>query len=537
MGYLALYRKFRPQVFSDVKGQDHIVRTLENQLKTDRIGHAYLFTGTRGTGKTTVAKIFAKAVNCEHRDEEGNPCNECPSCTSITDGNSMDVLELDAASNNGVDNIREIISGMEYPPSQGKYKVYIIDEVHMLSSGAFNALLKSLEEPPSYVIFILATTEVNKIPQTILSRCQRYEFHRISIDTIAARLTELTEKEGVQAEEKAIRYIAKAADGSMRDALSLLDQCIAFYLGQTLTYDNVLSVLGAVDTAEFSRLFRSVRGGNITDALSVIDNVLLEGRELTQFVNDFVWYLRNLLLVKGGETNEEVLGMSSDNMAVLKEETDMVESPVILRYIRVMSALSDRLRFATQKRVLTEVAIIKLCKPEMEKDYDSLVDRVGKIETEIATGLVPAAPAGANAMSQAAGGTASAVPAPVKRHKLPDAAPEDIQKLIDNWNQALSLISGLFKAALKQGTPTLDDDGCLLIVFDAENSVAYNQLVEPENQKRVEGAFSQAVGKEIPVKLKLMESGHKAADEYEDLIQKFGRSVGMEVTVEDFGDE
>ncbi len=521
-----------------MKGQDHIVRTLENQLKTDRIGHAYLFTGTRGTGKTTVAKIFAKAVNCEHRDEEGNPCNECPSCTAITDGNSMDVLELDAASNNGVDNIREIISGMEYPPSQGKYKVYIIDEVHMLSSGAFNALLKSLEEPPSYVIFILATTEVNKIPQTILSRCQRYEFHRISIDTIAVRLTELTEKEGVEAEEKAIRYIAKAADGSMRDALSLLDQCIAFYLGQTLTYDNVLSVLGAVDTAQFSRLFRSVRAGNIQDALAVIDDVLLEGRELTQFVNDFVWYLRNLLLVKGGETNEEVLGMSSDNMAALKEEADMVESPVILRYIRLMSALSDRLRFATQKRVLTEVAIIKLCKPEMEKDYDSLVDRVGKIETEIATGTIPAAPAGAYTGPQAAGGApAAASPAPVKRHKLPDAAPEDIQKLLDNWNQALSLLSGLFKAALKQGTPTLDEDGGLLIVFDAGSAVAYNQLVEPQNLERLKGAFSQAVGKEIPVKLKLLDSGHKAADEYEDLIQKFVHSVGMEVTVEDFGDE
>ena len=354
------------------------------------------------------------------------------------------------------------------------------------------------------------------------------------LDEIARTL----EKEGVEAEEKAIRYIAKAADGSMRDALSLLDQCIAFYLGQTLTYDNVLSVLGAVDTAQFSRLFRSVRAGNIQDALAVIDDVLLEGRELTQFVNDFVWYLRNLLLVKGGETNEEVLGMSSDNMAALKEEADMVESPVILRYIRLMSALSDRLRFATQKRVLTEVAIIKLCKPEMEKDYDSLVDRVGKIETEIATGTIPAAPAGAYTGPQAAGGApAAASPAPVKRHKLPDAAPEDIQKLLDNWNQALSLLSGLFKAALKQGTPTLDEDGGLLIVFDAGSAVAYNQLVEPQNLERLKGAFSQAVGKEIPVKLKLLDSGHKAADEYEDLIQKFVHSVGMEVTVEDFGDE
>ena len=534
MAYLALYRKFRPQVFSDVKGQDHIVRTLENQLKTDRIGHAYLFTGTRGTGKTTVAKIFAKAVNCEHRDGEGNPCNECDSCTSITTGNSMDVLELDAASNNGVDSIRDIINGMEYPPSQGKYKVYIIDEVHMLSSGAFNALLKSLEEPPAYVIFILATTEVNKIPQTILSRCQRYEFHRISIDTIAARLQELVEKEGVEAEDKAIRYIAKAADGSMRDALSLLDQCIAFYLGQTLTYDNVLSVLGAVDTAQFSTLFRAVRRGNVADALSVIDHVLLEGRELTQFVNDFVWYLRNLLLVKGGETNEEVLGMSSDNMAALKEEADMAESPVILRYIRVISALSDRLRFATQKRVLTEVAIIKLCKPEMEADYDSLVDRIGRLESDVANGVVAVA-AGPAGMTAPAGGPVSS--APVKKHRLPDAAPEDIQKLIDNWNQVFGILNGVYKAAVKMAMPTLDDEGHLLLVFDADKSVAYNQLKSAEESGLLAEAFSRAAGKEIPVTLQLMEAGHRAADEREDILEKFQKDNDLIIPVEDDPDD
>ena len=234
MSYTALYRKFRPDTFSEVKGQEHIVTTLTNQIKADRIGHAYLFCGTRGTGKTTVAKILAKAVNCEH-PIDGSPCNECAVCRGISEGTSMNVIEIDAASNNGVDNIREIREEVSYRPTQGRYKVYIIDEVHMLSTGAFNALLKTLEEPPSYVIFILATTEVHKIPITILSRCQRYDFRRITIDTIAARLKELTEIEKVDVEERAIRYIAKAADGSMRDALSLLDQCIAFYLGETLT--------------------------------------------------------------------------------------------------------------------------------------------------------------------------------------------------------------------------------------------------------------------------------------------------------------
>ena len=248
MSYQALYRKFRPQEFDDVKGQDHIVTTLKNQIKADRIGHAYLFCGTRGTGKTTIAKIFAKAVNCEH-PVDGSPCGECPTCRAIAAGNSMNVIEIDAASNNGVDNIRQIREEVEYRPTEGKYKVYIIDEVHMLSIGAFNALLKTLEEPPAYVIFILATTEAHKIPITILSRCQRYDFRRISIDTITARLRELMDAEQVTVEDRALRYIAKAGDGSMRDALSLLDQCIAFYLGQELTYDKVLDTLGAVDTA------------------------------------------------------------------------------------------------------------------------------------------------------------------------------------------------------------------------------------------------------------------------------------------------
>lgn len=304
MSYTALYRKFRPDNFTDVKGQDHIVTTLTNQIRHNRIGHAYLFCGTRGTGKTTVAKILAKAVNCEH-PVNGSPCNECAMCKAIQAGTAMNVIEIDAASNNGVDNIREIREEVSYRPTEGKYKVYIIDEVHMLSTGAFNALLKTLEEPPSYVMFILATTEAHKIPITILSRCQRYDFHRITIDTIAARLEELLKIEGVEAEEKAIRYVAKAGDGSMRDALSLLDQCIAFYLGQTLTYDKVLEVLGAVDTEVFSKLLRKVIQGDVTASIHILEDLIVGGRELGQFVGDFTWYMRNLLLVKTSEDPEE----------------------------------------------------------------------------------------------------------------------------------------------------------------------------------------------------------------------------------------
>ena len=319
MSYTALYRKFRPSTFDQVKGQDHIVQTLKNQINANRIGHAYLFCGTRGTGKTSVAKIFAKAVNCEH-PVDGSPCNECETCRGITNGSAMNVIEIDAASNNGVDNIRQIRDEIQYSPSSGKYTVYIIDEVHMLSIGAFNALLKTLEEPPAYVIFILATTEPHKIPITILSRCQRYDFKRISIDTIAARLSELMEKESIEVEDKAIRYVAKAADGSMRDALSLLDQCIAFYLGQKLTYDNVLDVLGAVDNEIFSRLTRSVIDSDVATSLNILDEIIMQGREPGQFVNDFIWYLRNLMLIKTSDDDEimEVIDASAERIEALK---------------------------------------------------------------------------------------------------------------------------------------------------------------------------------------------------------------------------
>ena len=272
MSYSALYRKFRPQTFDEVKGQNHIVTTLKNQIRNQRLGHAYLFCGTRGTGKTTVAKILAKAVNCEH-PIDGEPCGECETCKSITEGSSLNVIEIDAASNNGVDNIREIKEQVQYSPATGKYKVYIIDEVHMLSIGAFNALLKTLEEPPKYVIFILATTEVHKIPITILSRCQRYDFHRITSNVIKKQLIDLTNQEKVEAEDKALEYIARMADGSMRDALSLLDQCIAFNLGKKLTYDATLDVLGTVDIQVYSELLDFIMAQNVAKVMDLIEDV------------------------------------------------------------------------------------------------------------------------------------------------------------------------------------------------------------------------------------------------------------------------
>ena len=294
--------------------------TLKNQIRSGRVGHAYLFCGTRGTGKTTVAKIFARAVNCQavkgHEDQMQSPCGQCAMCRAISAGSSMNVIEIDAASNNGVDNIREIREEVAYPPAEGSYKVYIIDEVHMLSIGAFNALLKTLEEPPAYVIFILATTEAHKIPITILSRCQRYDFRRITAETIAGHLRELTEREQIQAEERALQYVAKMADGSMRDALSLLEQCISYHFGETLTYDMTLEVLGAVDTQVFHRLMQAILLEQVPQVMETIEEVIMQGRELSQFVTDFTWYLRNLLLLRISDDAEKVLDVSGENLAL-----------------------------------------------------------------------------------------------------------------------------------------------------------------------------------------------------------------------------
>ena len=381
MSYTALYRKFRPDSFEEVKGQEHIVTTLKNQIRADRIGHAYLFCGTRGTGKTTIAKILAKAVNCQDI-RDGSPCGECSCCKAISAGASMNVIEIDAASNNGVDNIRDIKENVQYPPTEGRYKVYIIDEVHMLSVGAFNALLKTLEEPPSYVIFILATTESHKIPVTILSRCQRYDFKRITIDVIAARLKELMDKEGVEAEDRAVRYVAKAADGSMRDALSLLDQCIAFYLGQDLTYERVLEVLGAVDMETFSIMLRLILAGDTMGALHRLEYVIMTGRDLSQFISDFTWYLRNLLLVttaKGADISE-MLEMSEERLSALREEAEMTDENTVMRYIRILSELSNQMKYSTSKRVLAEVAIVKLSKPQMENNLEAVLNRIANLE-------------------------------------------------------------------------------------------------------------------------------------------------------------
>ena len=518
MSYMALYRKFRPGEFEDVKGQDHISQTLQNQIKANRIGHAYLFCGTRGTGKTSVAKIFAKAVNCQN-PVNGSPCGECEMCRAISEGSSMNVIEIDAASNNGVDNIREIREEVAYRPTEGKYKVYIIDEVHMLSIGAFNALLKTLEEPPEYVIFILATTEAHKIPITIMSRCQRYDFKRISIETISNRLMDLMSREQVEVEERAIRYIAKAADGSMRDALSLLDQCIAFYLGQKLTYDHVLEVLGAVDTEVFSKLLREIVSRDVTKVLKTVEELVMQGRELSQLTTDFTWYLRNLLLAKSSDNMEDILDVSSENLERLTEEAQMIENDTLIRYIRIFSELSNQLKYATQKRVLLEVALIKLCKPAMEVNQDSLLDRIRAIEEEVAKGVV--------ATPEVVYVREGEKKEPAPKVELQRALSEDVKEIVKNFRGIANQASPMLRSYLKKAKLSVGNQDQLLIVMPDE--ISEGVVGTDEHKEEIKRLIEEKIAKTVLIEVKSMEADRR----FEDCFVDIEKLVQMDLTIEE----
>ena len=559
MSYTALYRKWRPVSFEDVKGQDPIVQTLKNQITSERIGHAYLFCGTRGTGKTSIAKIFARAVNCEH-PVDGSPCNECPTCRSIQSGSSMNVVEIDAASNNGVENIRDIREQVQYPPTEGRYRVYIIDEVHMLSIGAFNALLKTLEEPPSYVIFILATTEVHKIPITILSRCQRYDFKRISLETIADRLRELTQAEQIQVEDKALLYVAKAADGSLRDALSLLDQCVAFHYGRVLTYDNALEVLGAVDSSVFSQMFGAIVEGRTRDCICSLEEIVIQGRELGQFVTDFIWYMRNLLLIRSADDAEGLVDMSEENLKQLRSDAGKADGTTLMRYIRIFSELSNQLRYASQKRVLVEVALIKLTRPSMEPNLDAILQRLGDLEAQMEdleagrmaipvtaayhaagsppAGQVPQAGAGPGQD----GGTAPQTSAPYaprlqaepgvmpEKVALPRAQLEDLKLVRNEWAKIVRSMGGGARSYLRDTVVEPGGEGCLTIVFmDPMNyDMGKRPTVIGELECYVEANFSRS----IYFKTRLAGRGERLNTIYvtqEELEEK----IHMDITYED----
>jgi DNA polymerase-3 subunit gamma/tau len=537
MSYMALYRKWRPDTFEEVKGQDHIVTTLKNQIINDRIGHAFLFCGTRGTGKTSIAKLFAKAVNCEH-PVNGSPCNECASCRAIAKGSSMNVIEIDAASNNGVDNIRQIREEVQYSPTEGRYKVYIIDEVHMLSSGAFNALLKTLEEPPSYVIFILATTESHKIPITISSRCQKYEFRRISVETISDRLMDLLGREQISAERKAIDYIAKAADGSMRDALSILDQCIAFNLGKELTYENVLDTIGAVDIDIFAKLLEKIIELDIVGAIDIIDEIVWQGRELSRFVSEFTWFMRNVLLIKVSPDADKKLDMSVENLNRIKVLAEKVAMDSLIRYINIFSETSVNIKYAVQKRIVLELAVIKLCKPEMETDYSSILDRLRVLEKKMEDGLTVTQNSSGisedmlqelyNKMNISGAGAVSTektdeehgkkLVAELKRD-MPEADFQELRDIVEQWDVILDSYQRITKSFLlnaKLGINENKNGLYLTYIKNDENKKAIAYFSDKERMAVLCEKVAEITGRKVNISLRVVNDDTRTVKEIEE---------------------
>ncbi|MDE6565712.1 MAG: DNA polymerase III subunit gamma/tau, partial [Clostridia bacterium] len=383
MAYISIYRKYRPYDFDGIVGQEHIVRILRNQIKTGTIGHAYLFTGTRGTGKTSIAKIFARAVNCTNNDN-GQACGKCDVCMSLANANNLDIIEIDAASNNGVDEIRELRESVKYPPAVGRFKVYIIDEVHMLSIGAFNALLKTLEEPPSHVIFILATTEVHKLPQTILSRCLRFDFRLVPTNSIASRIKYIFDDMGIKCTQDACLAISEAGDGSVRDALSIADMCVSYGEGN-VDYNVVLDVLGQSNPNIILDIIDCTLNGDISTALTLIDNLSNYGKSMSVLARDITKMFRNLFIVQNVVNPEKTLSLPSELIERLKEMRS-VSSDRVLQCVDIMSSVEANMRYSSMPRTLLESSIAKCADPRANIDLTGVVTRLKSLEDKIANG-------------------------------------------------------------------------------------------------------------------------------------------------------
>ncbi|WP_059174290.1 DNA polymerase III subunit gamma/tau [Bacillus sp. FJAT-27445] len=481
MAYQALYRVWRPQQFIDVVGQEHITKTLQNALVQEKTTHAYLFSGPRGTGKTTAAKILAKAVNCE-RAPIAEPCNECSACRGITDGSIQDVIEIDAASNNGVDEIRDIRDKVKYAPSSVKYKVYIIDEVHMLSTGAFNALLKTLEEPPRHVMFILATTEPHKIPLTIVSRCQRFDFKRITANAIVGRMKLIADETGAVYDPAALPIIARAAEGGMRDALSLLDQAIS-YSQDRVTVEDALTVTGAVSQGFLYKMADAIHRKDVAQGLDVLNELLFHGKDPSRFIEDFILFFRDMLLFKMAPTLDESLErvMLDDGF---RDLADKFSTGQIYDLIDMLNKTQQEMRWTTHPRIFLEVAVVKLCQMETppvptafgnSAEVSTLLSRIDRLEEEIKElkkhGVSPAANETASPAQKPAQRTSRKgfqAPAGKINEILKQATKPDLNLLKSNWGEMLRRLMKSHAALLNEAEPVASSPKSFVIKFKHE---------------------------------------------------------------------
>ncbi|MDR2648301.1 MAG: DNA polymerase III subunit gamma/tau [Clostridiales bacterium] len=520
MAYMALYRKLRPRNFSEVLGQQAIVRTLRNQLSAGRVSHAYLFCGTRGTGKTSVAKIFARAVNCLAL-RDGEPCGVCRVCKDILEYRSMNVVEIDAASNNGVDNIRDIREEVKYPPTEGKYRVYIIDEVHMLSTGAFNALLKTLEEPPEHIIFILATTDPQKLPATILSRCQRYDFRRIGAMDQAASMRAFIDSEGLDATDEALRYIADISDGAMRDALSLLDQCISFYADEQITLKKVLALTGAVDPSKFFEFTGYALSGDSASAVEMIQRLVMDGRDISQFVTDMIQHFRNLMVAAAVEKPTSALDYSLERVERYREQGRKIPNYLLISFVNNFSLLQNQIKYAANPRVLLEVATIKLCSPAGDENLSAILARLSQIEEKLRVleRMKIEIPYATAPREQ---------PEPDMKASKEKAVPEDIQNVIKHWLDFVNCFDHALKSILRQCKVGYLEGGILQII--CANTGSKDYLTSKRNI--IKDNLTQNYHKEFNLSFSLAEeydAEHKRLYGKKDLFEDIQSKINMKI--------
>ena len=506
MAYEALYRQWRPLTFDDVVGQEHVTNTLKNEIEQSRVGHAYLFCGSRGTGKTSTARILSRAINCQN-PKDGNPCNECENCKGILDGSITDITEIDAASNNGVDNIRSLREEARFAGSMLSDKVYIVDEVHMLSTQAFNALLKTLEEPPAHVHFILATTEAHKVPQTILSRCQRFDFHRITVSDTEKQIKKIINQTGGAIEDRAIRLIAEKADGSMRDALSLLDQCLSIGSG-SLSYEDVAAFFGTDSAGSSFELLSAISEGNISSAFSVIGKIVESGKNITSFADEFIALLRNILLCKYSANPEAVLNLAKEDADAVISAAENFSAERLLQIIGRATEAQTLFRTSINPRLTFEMAVVKMANPVFDSSFEGLAARLRVLEDKIASGNFTAPK---KAQEQ-------------PKEKAPEKKQEPVKtpinsaiftKIKNSWSDILGTLFSSNNIAAHialQNVSLSEENGKIAFIYPSKDEyLSYKQTIS-DDADRISAAISKSVGAFPDITVKYKENGVEIND-------------------------